>query len=186
VFIVLVIQYSCNKKNEKPEVDSEIEINSFEFIDDFKLNKSLFTDTKYKADSYSNYDGNLTVYHSKMKNYIVLDFVLLGSDHNLYLTYWTDKDFKIKFSKCTMQSLNLDNSFQKSNQTYSEITNENTSYLSYIDSSAKLYNSEENEILDGSIINRQKQQTKDFFYDLIEPNYLNIHTIVNAASKTEQ
>lgn len=60
------------------------------------------------------------------------------------------------------------------------MTNETTTYLSYLDSLTKLYNSKKSEILNNSILNRQKQQTKAFLYDVIEPNLLNIHAVDNA------
>ncbi len=179
LFIALLGLNSCIEKNKKKEVGSKIEIKGFEFIEDFELNKSLFNEETFEADSYNNYDGKLKVFHSKEKNYIVLDFVLIGSDHNLYLTYWTNKKLKIKFSKSTVSYLNKENTFKEKNQTYAEITEMITSYLSHTDSSVKLYDSQKNEVLDLNKVNEQKKQTKTFFYELIEPTALSIHAIVN-------
>lgn len=175
VLIILLGQSSCAEKKKE---ETKIEINGFEFIEDFKLNNSVFNEKMFKADSYTNYNGKLKVSYSKEKNYVVLNFVLLGTDHNLYLTYWTDKKLKIKFSMSTAQYLNKENSFKENDQTYAEIINANTFYLSYLDSSIKMYDSQKNEILDAGTISEQKKQTETFFYELIEPRSMSIYYAV--------
>lgn len=179
VLIALLGLSSCSEKNKKKDIDTTIKINSFEFIEDYELNKSIFKEKEFKVDSYSNYNGKLMVSHSKEKNYIVLNFVLLGPDHNLYLTYWTDKKLKIKFSRSTAQYLNKENSFKENNQTYAEITNVNTFYLSYLDSSIKMHDHQKNEILDEVTISQQKKRTESFYYELIDPISMPIYYVAN-------
>lgn len=179
VLLIVLGQYSCNQKNEVSDDKPEIKIHGFEFVNDFELDKSMFNTEFFKANSYSNYNGKLTVYYSKDKNYVVLDFGMIGVDHNLHLTYWTDKDLKIKFSRATTQYLNKENTYKENGQMYAQVTGTDVYYLSYTDESIHLYDYQENEILDADLANRQKQQTEKFYNDLLEPEAFGIYTMIN-------
>ncbi|WP_010180199.1 hypothetical protein [Aquimarina agarilytica] len=177
LIIILLGQNSCAKEHKKKATDPKIK--GFEFIEDFSLNKSVFNEKLFEANNYSNYNGELKVFFSKEKNYIILDYILFGSDHNLYLTYWTNKDLKIKFSRSITQYLNKGNTHKDKDETYAEVTAVISSYLSYENSSIKLYDGQKNEILDASIVDIQKKQSETFFNDLIGDNIFSIHSMVN-------
>jgi len=133
---------------------------NFKLLEDFKKNQSLF-----RADTFNLYEqsaegGALIAFHSKDKNYLVIDIWLFGETGKLHATYYTDRELNIKIVMKT------DYSYDKPYYEKGYKTTESTEYYSFGDNWFKLYNSEKKEINDQNDKKKSILDLLDLFKDV--------------------
>ena len=169
VIIILLIFsiFSCSekkktdKKQEIKTVENTVTVESgFDLIQNFETNKTNFRTDTFELSEHSTDGGELTVFHSSKMEYLVLDFWLYGETGKLNYTYWTDKDFKIKFVK--QIRFEYDKPYYEEGFKIDTITN----YLSYLNTATKLYDKNKKEIYNDILIETKKKELESFFKDV--------------------
>ena len=158
---------SCSNNQTKentteipPKEIKQKELNYFELISDFEKNTSTFDSDTFNLMNHSTEGGELIMFHTNEKDYLVLDFWLYGETGKLNTTYWTDHDIKLKIVKRTEYDYVRPAPDYKITQ-----TTQTTQYYSYSDSTFKVFDQEKTLIQDSSNL-KQKEEIEEFFTEL--------------------
>ena len=150
------IQQLDNKSKNIPKENIQEELIGFNLISDFETNKAQFNSDTFDLMNLSTEGGELIVFHTNKKEYLVIDIWLYGEMGKLNTTYWTDKNIEFKFIKKT--KYNYDRPMYEPD--YKII--ETTYYYSYPDSNFIIYNLDRKEIQDSSYLVKRKE-IEEFF-----------------------
>lgn len=171
IFWVALFITATESKNEeitKPngEIESSIILTTqnltdknFNLIEDFEKTKNTFRQDTFDLNLQSTEGGQLIVFHTADKDYLVLDIKLFGETGKIHATYWTDRELNIKIAKWT--DFDYDKPYYENDYKISETTE----FYSFLDNSFMRYNSDKQEIKksDNSEI---EMEIKNFFVDI--------------------
>lgn len=132
---------------------------NFSLIEDFEKGKDTFRPDTFDLNNLSTDGGQLIAYHTKDKNYLVLDIWLFGETGKVHSTYWTDSKLNFKIIKRT------DFVYDKPYYEKDYKITETTEFYSYSDNSFIRYNSNKQEIknLDNG---ESEMKVRNFFVDI--------------------
>jgi len=131
---------------------------NFILIEDFEETKNTFRPDTFELYDQSTDGGQLIAFHTKDKDYLVLDIWLFGETQK-NTTYWTDKHLSLKIVKQTNYV------YDKPYYEEGYKTKETTEFYSYLDDSCKIYDAEREEIKDSDNSTKEKK-IRDFFTDV--------------------
>lgn len=164
IFLLTIGLFSCSEnkstdtyKETKTEVKINSTINDFDLLDNFLANKRKFSTDTFEMLEYSANGGELIVYHNNEHDYIVLDFLLYGETGKLNYTYWTDRNFKIKFVK-TVDYI-YDKPFYEEDFKIDSVTK----YITFSHTNHRLFDSNKNEITNKELIDSTKLVLENFY-----------------------
>ncbi|HAC25210.1 MAG TPA: hypothetical protein DCE81_09870 [Cytophagales bacterium] len=170
-FFICLGLFSCSVKQSETESSTadSVEITTlttdrhsdknFDLIDDFEKSKSTFRPDTFELFNHSTDGGQLIAYHTKDKDYLVLEIWLFGETGKIHSTYWTDRKLNFKIIKRT------DFVYDKPYYEKDYKVTETTEFYSYSDSSFKRYNSDKQEIKN-SDNSESEVKVKKFFADI--------------------
>jgi hypothetical protein len=169
IICLIIGLYSCGekqkseKKTEIVEVEKTVfELKDFEFLQDFEKNKAEFGTDTFELNDHSADGGELTVFHDKNFEYIVLDFWLYGETGKLNYTYWTEKNGDMEFKFVKQLKYDYDKPYYEEDYKTDSIIR----YLSYSDSKTKLFDINKSEITEPEQIEKTKSELESFFRDV--------------------
>jgi hypothetical protein len=169
IFLLIVGLSSCveNKKTDleadtKSEIKTKLEINDFDFLENFESNKTKFNSDTIEIQDHSTDGGELIVYHNNEFDYVVLDFWLYGETGKLNYTYWTNVDFKFKF----VRKVNYvyDKPYYEEGFKIDSISQ----YLTYSQPNYRLFDSNKNEITDKELVDSTKREIEEFYKEVTQ------------------
>ncbi|TXD81004.1 hypothetical protein ESY86_20695 [Subsaximicrobium wynnwilliamsii] len=168
IFLIIGL-YSCGEK-QKSEKKAEIvevektasKLKDFELVQDFEQNKAEFRIDKFELNDHSADGGELTVFHNKNFDYVVLDFWLYGETGKLNYTFWTEKEGNMKFKFVKQLKYEYDKPYYVENYKTDSIIR----YLTYSDSRIKLFDINKTEITESEQIEKSKSELESFFTDV--------------------
>lgn len=115
-------------------------LENFNLIENFERDKSTFRSDTFELNGHSTDGGQLVAYHTKDKDYLVLDAWIFGETGKMHSTYWTDDKFNLKIVKRT------DFVYDRPYNVEGYKITETTEFYSYSDSTFTRYNSDKREI----------------------------------------
>jgi hypothetical protein len=124
---------------------------NFSLIEDFEKSKDTFRPDTFNLNNLSTDGGQLIAYHTKDKNYLVLDIWLFGETGKIHSTYWTERNLNLKIVKRT------DFVYDKPYYEKGYKTVKTSEFFSYTDNSFKRYRSDRQEINDSDNGNQEKK-----------------------------
>jgi hypothetical protein len=131
---------------------------NFELIDDFTNNKSIFRPDTFKLNDQSTDGGELIAFHTKDRDYLVIDAWLYGETGKLHVTFWTDMKINLKFAQRT--NYEYDRPYYEPGYK----TQETIEYYSFFDKGFRFYNSDKKEIKE--LGDKKKIEIEKLFADL--------------------
>lgn len=167
IFFISFGLFSCSVKQSETAsstADSELTADrhpdkNFDLIDDFEKSKNIFHPDTFELYDHSTDGGQLIAYHTKDKDYLVLDIWLFGETGKIHSTYWTDRKLNFKIIKRT--DFVYDRPYYEKDYKVTETTE----FYSYSDNSFKRYNSAKHEIKNSD--NAESEvKVKNFFADI--------------------
>jgi hypothetical protein len=157
---------TANSTVEKVETSTPVTLTTdkhpdknFSLIEDFEKSKGMFRPDTFELFDHSTDGGQLIAYHTKDKDYLVLDIWLFGETGKTHSTYWTDRKLNFKIVKRT--DFAYDRPYYEKDY---KIT-ETTEFYSYSGNSFIRYNSNKQEIKNPDNVESEKK-IKDFFVDI--------------------
>jgi|GEM_PF-1480940 len=151
------IQFIYEFETEEFKINMESrERNAFNLFQDFELNKSKFTADTFNLTDISTEGGELTVFHTSDREYLVFDIWIFGEMGKKNTTYWTDKHFDFKL----VREWNFEYDRPMYIKDY-KIT-ETVRYFVHSDTSVAVYNQEKIKIENHSQGEKGKE-LKEFF-----------------------
>jgi hypothetical protein len=132
---------------------------NFGLIEDFEKSKGTFRPDTFELSDHSTDGGQLIAYHTKDKDYLVLDIWLFGESGKIHSTYWTDRKLNFKIIKRT------DFIYDKPYYEKGYKITETTEFYSYPDNSFIRYDSDKQEIKN-SDNGGAEIKVKNFFFDV--------------------
>ena len=169
IIFLIIGFYSCGekqkseKKTESVEVEKTVsELKGFELLQDFEKNKAEFRTDTFELNDHSADGGELTVFHDKDFDYIVLNFWLYGETGKLNYTYWTEKKGNMEFKFVKQLKYDYDKPYYEEGYKTDSIIR----YLSYSDSKTKLFDINKTEITESELIEKSKTELESFFRDV--------------------
>jgi hypothetical protein len=126
----------------------------------FENSKNEFNKDTFELNGNSTEGGELIVYHSSKKNYLVLDFFLYGETGKLNNTYWTDNEFRLKFVRNT--EFKYDKPFYEEGYKIDSVI----SFLSFQSQEIKMFDNNRNEINSKSLVESKAKEMELFFSDM--------------------
>ncbi len=168
IFLIIGF-YSCGEK-QNSEKETEIvttektvsKLKDFGLLQDFDKNKAEFGTDTFELNDHSADGGELTVFHDKNFDYIVLDFWLYGETGKLNYTYWTEKNENMDFIFVKQLKYDYDKPYYMEGYKTDSIIH----YLSYSDSETKLFDINKAEIAESEQIEKAKSELESFFRDV--------------------
>ena len=167
ISILLILGlFSCSNTQTKenateipPKEIKQKELKDFELISDFEKNIGTFDSDTFNLMNHSTEGGELIVFHTNEKDYLVLDFWLYGETGKLNTTYWTDHDINFKIVKRT--KYDYDRPMYEPDYKITQTTH----YYSYSDSTFKVFDQEKNIIQDSTNL-EHKKEIEEFITEL--------------------
>jgi hypothetical protein len=132
---------------------------NFSLIEDFEKSKGTFRPDTFELSDHSTDGGQLITYHTKDKDYLVLDIWLFGETGKIHSTYWTDRKLNFKIIKRT------DFVYDKPYYEKDYKITETTEFMSYSGNSFIRYNSDKQEIKNTDNA-ESEMKAKNFFVDI--------------------
>lgn len=132
---------------------------NFSLIEDFEKSKHTFRPDTFDLNNLSTDGGQLIAYHTKDKDYLVLDIWLFGETGKVHTMYWTDRNLNLKIVR------RADFVYDKPYYEKGYKTVETTEFFSYTDKSFKRYNSDGQEINE-SDNGKQEKKVRDLLTDI--------------------
>lgn len=147
--------------------DVPAELNYFDLMANFENSKNEFTKDTFELNGISTEGGELIVYHSSKKDYLVLDFFIYGETGKLNNIYWTDNEFKLKFVR------NAEFKYDKPLYEEGYKIDSVISYLSYQSQEIKMFDNNRNEINSKSLVESKAKELELFFNDVTKGIQIN-------------
>ena len=148
-----------NKTEILPKETIQKELVDFNLISDFEKSKGTFNSDTFDLMNHSTEGGELVVFHTSEKEYLVIDIWLYGEMGKLNTKYWTDNDFKFKMIQRTKYDYD-----RPMYQPDYKIT-ETTYFYSYSDSIFKIFDQDKSLIQDSSYLIKRKE-IEGFFTEM--------------------
>lgn len=165
IFLILGL-FSCSNirtKENKTEIaakeKNQKELKNFDLISDFEKNKGTFNSDTFDLMNHSTEGGEIVVFHTSEKEYLVIDIWLYGEMGKQNTKFWTDNDFEFKVVKET----NYDYDRPMYEPDF-KIT-ETTYFYSYSDSTFKIFDQGKSLIQDSLYLERRKE-IEEFFTEM--------------------
>jgi hypothetical protein len=140
-------------------VDKESVDENFALIEDFEKNRKVFRADTFDLAGQSTEGGELIAFHSNERDYLVFDIWLFGEMGKIHAIYWTDRNLNFRIIK------RVDFKYDKPFYEEGYKVTETTEYLSYSDTSVRLYNRAKTELENGRA-NGQKMKWENFFNEI--------------------
>lgn len=144
---------ACTTGKDSVSVESKITSDvNFDLISDFENNLHLFRADTFELFGESTDGGELIAFHTKNRDYVVVDAWIYGETGKLHTTFWTDRNLNIRLAQRTLYQ--YDRSYYEADFK----TKETTEYFSFINNNFRLYDGEKRELRDGLAKKRDEIQ----------------------------
>lgn len=150
--------FACTTYTDKSITTQKTSDRNFDLISDFDANRGLFRPDTFQLSEQSTDGGELIAFHTKDRDYIVLDAWIYGETGKLHATFWTDMDLNIRIAQRTLYR--YDRPYYESGFK----TEETTEYFSFVDNNFRAYDKQRIDITDE--LDRKRIEVQNLFMDL--------------------
>jgi hypothetical protein len=164
--LIIVGLFACSNIKKKENTTefftngiNQKDLKDFDLINDFEKNKETFSTDTFALMNHSTEGGEIIVFHTSEKEYLVIDIWLYGEMGKLNTKYWTDKNFDFKMV--------IETSYDYDKPMYEPDfkTTETTYFYSYSDSIFRIFDQNKSLLQDSLYLDKRKK-IEDFFNEM--------------------